>query len=279
MWIARSLILLLIFFIFVSLPGLAQKQILVPGKSAGIVELGTDYNTCKTQLGAPTKVESSLSDPSTKLYRHNDMYVLVGKSNSVIGITVISPSFKTPEGFGIGSGDNQITARYGPGLQRGAGNRTYPTRGIGFSYDASSKVSQVYIFRTEGERPLLGDRLLMPGQRAGELRLGMKLSAVEKAWGQPTKTTPMGQGRTLVEYAQSSVRFVVQEGIVDAILVATGDFITPQGLKVGSSAMEVQSILGQSRSKNKKGLFYPKLGIGFLTESNQVTEVQILSPK
>lgn len=269
----------MIFFIFVSLPGLAQKQILVAGKSAGVVELGTDYNLYKTSLGAPTKVESSLSDPSTKLYRHNDMCLLVGKSNMVIGITVLSPSFRTPEGFGIGSTDNQIMERFGAGLQRGLGNRTYPTRGIGFSYDSSNKVSQVYVFRTEGERPLLGDRLLMAGARAGELRLGMKQSAIEQAWGQPSKVTPMDQGRTLVTYTSNSVRFVVQGGVVDAILVATGDFITPQGLKVGSSSVEVQKVLGQSRSKNKKGLFYPKLGIGFLTESNQVTEVQILSPK
>lgn len=276
---SRLLAALLFFFCLLAMPTLAQKQLVVPGKAAGSVELGTEFGRYRSVLGNPAKVESSPSDPSTKLYRFGDLCLLVGQQDKVIGITVLSNNYRTAEGFGVGSTESEIQQRFGPGLSRGTGNRTYPSRGIGFSFDNSARVSQLYVFKTEGERPLLGDRIIRAGSRAGELRLGMRLSAVEQAWGAATSTVPMNQGRMLVTYQSYSVRFVVQSGVIDAILLTTGDFITPEGLKVGSTTVEVQKALGQSRSKNKSGLFYPKQGIGFIVESNQVTEIQILSPK
>ena len=261
------------------LPSSAQRNLLVAGKLAGPVELGSNYATASATLGPASRVQPSPSDPSTKLYHHRDLLLLVGSDNKVIGITVISPVYRTPDGLGVGCQENEVVRRLGEGFNRGAGNRTFANRGIGFTFDASGRVSQVYIFKAEGDRPLLGDRLLVAGQRAGDLRLGMKFSLVEKAWGPPTKTKELPGHQLLVSYAANSVRLVVKDGTVDGILVATGDFITPRSLKVGVSSRDVVRVLGQASDKRKNGLFYPKLGIGFLVESNQVTEIQVLYPR
>ena len=276
--LSYSLLLLLMLLVCV-VPSFAQKSLLLAGKGAGSVELGNDYTRTAAALGAPSKVEPTQADPNTKLYFHKDVLLLVGTENKIIGITITSPAYRTPDGLGVGSSEREVMRKLGQGLVRGTGNRSYANRGIGFSFDAAGKASQVYIFKPEGDRPLLGDRLVMAGKRAGELRLGMKFSAIEQAWGPAPSSRNMGGGSQLVGYPSNSVRFVVHAGVVDGILIGTGDFITPQGLKVGATAKGVQQVLGQCMHKKKNGLFYPKLGIGFMLESNQVTEIQILYPR
>ncbi|CAN0307143.1 unnamed protein product [Phaeothamnion confervicola] len=246
---------------------------------AGPVELGSDYGRAVAALGTASRIQPTASDPNTKLYYHKDLFVLVGTENKIIGITIVSPAYRTADGLGVGSLEHEIMKRLGQGLMRGQGNRTYANRGIGFSFDATGKATQVYIFRAEGDRPLLGDRLLVAGQRVGDVRLGMRFSLIEKAWGPPSKSKDMGNGEMLCSYPTNAVRIIVHDGIVDGILVTTGDYVTPQGLKVGVSGVGVQKVLGQSMHKLKNGLFYPQLGIGFVTESNQVTEIQILYPR
>jgi hypothetical protein len=273
LWLIVLLILLR------GVPSFAQKNLLVAGKMAGTVEIGSDYSKAVPSIGPASKIEPSPSDPSTKLYYHRDLLILVGNDDKVIGITVTSPAYRTPDGLGVGSQEHDVVRRLGEGLNRGNGNRTFANRGIGFSFDSSNRATQIYIFKAEGDRPLLGDRLLVAGQRAGDIRLGMKFSLIEKAWGPPTKTKEL-PGKVLVaSYPPNSVRLVVHDGTVDGILVTTGDFITARSLKVGVTAKDVIRVLGQAPHKQKNGLFYPKLGIGFLTESNQVTEIQIIYPR
>lgn len=251
--------------------------VIEPGKSAGSYQLGQDFKQVQASLGAPARVDPSPSDPSTKMYFYRDVAFLVNRQNQVLGITVTSPSYATSGGVGVGSSEQKVRAAFGEGLQRGNGNRTYAERGLGFSF-SSGVVTHVYVFKPEGQRPLLGDRLLVAGKRAGELALGLPFATVAKEWGAPEARSELG-GRSVVSYPKQGVRLVVSGGKLDGVLVSTGDFITAGGLKVGSTVSEIERVLGPAPSKRETGLFYPKLGIGFVLSGGQVREVQILYPQ
>lgn len=252
---------------------------LQPGKGFGKVTLGAAYVDFAVPLGKPTRVQTSGSDASTKQVYFPGLALLVNREGNLIGITLMGPEHRTSEGLGVGSPEAAVEQTYGKGLVRGEGNRTYASRGIGFVF-RGGKAAYVLIFKPEGAQPvaLLGDRLLIGGQRAGDLRLGMPLSAIQQAWGAPASQRPTAAGQ-LVDYKQAhGVCFVVAGGKVQAILVTTGDFISGKGIGVGSHLAAVEKVLGPSQDRKKDAIYYPKKGVGFLMAEGLVREVQIIAP-
>ena len=258
----------------------AKTSLLIPGKGFGTVQLGAEYVDFAPAFGKPKKVTTSTEDPSIKMVWFESFAVQVNHDGKVIGITVLSPDYRTSEGLGVGSTNENIQKALGAGLVRGESGRVYPSRGIGFMF-SNGKAAYVLVFKAEegAVTPLLGDRLLIGGQRAGDLRLGMPFATVQKAWGSPSGEKPMGPGRTLADYQKEGVRFVVGGGKVEAILVTTGDFISASGIKVGGRRAEIEKKLGPAPSHKGDGIFYPKKGVGFLLATDEIREIQILAPE
>lgn len=259
------------------LSGAAWAQLITPGVGAGSVKLGQPEAQVRQALGAPREIRPGSSD--TRMFIYDGLMLLVNKEKQVIGLTISAAGFKTAEKVGVGSSAADVERAYGAGLRRGEGNLTYPGRGLGFTFDAQGKASHVYVFKQEGDRPLLGDRLIVAGKRAGQLKLGGAALAVQSAWGAPSKTQDLGGGRSLWTFNDQGVRLMVSGGQIDAILVTTGDFITNEGLKVGASQAEVERAYGAGFQRKGPGLFYPEKGIGFLLGKESVIEIQVLFPR
>jgi len=262
---------------FLVLSGAAWAQVVTPGVGVGSVKLGQTEAQIRQALGAPREIRPGSSD--TRLFIFDGLMLLINKEKQVIGLTVSGAGYKTAEGVGVGSAAAEVEKRFGPGLRRGEGNLTYPGRGLGFTFDGQGKASHLYVFKPEGDRPLLGDRLIVAGKRAGQLQLGGSAQAVQAAWGAPSKTQDLGGGRSLWTFEEQGVRLMVSGGAIDAILVTTGDFITNEGVKVGAKQAEVERAYGSGFQRKGPGLFYAQKGIGFLLGKESVIEIQVLFPR
>lgn len=273
------ILLAIVLSAFLVLPVGADTTI-VGGKRAGDIRIGQPVSEAQKLLGKPSRVNEAESDKkaSMQFYDARGMALLVDASKNVLGITVTSSSYATAESIRVGTPEATVRKLYGAGLARGTGNVSYPERGISFSFQAG-KVTHIYVVKPEKDRPLLGDRLVVPGKRVGDLQLGSPFSAVEKAWGKPDHRSDLSNhSGEIIAYRQHGVRFVVISGRIDAIMLTTGDFITKQGVKIGSHKDEVIRAFGKDFKTNDAFHSYPGLGIGFMLGQGDVIEIQILYP-
>lgn len=258
----------------------AAGSVITAGQGVGSVSLGQKKAQVTALLGNPDQVKSSPNDPNAQLlfYKAKGLAVFVGSNGAVIGITVQGGPWKTPEGIGVGSAGAAVTKTYGQGLQRGQGNITYASKGIGFSI-RNGVVSQIYIMKREDDRPLLGDRLIIPGARVGGIKIGMAYNQVAQAWGQADSVTSMGASKcTLCRYREEAIGLIVSaSGQIEGMVMETGDFITKEGVKVGSSRDEVVRVFGKG-SGGQNDLIYEAKGIGFRFTQNRVSQITVLKP-
>ncbi|MCA9791245.1 MAG: hypothetical protein KC910_05600 [Candidatus Eremiobacteraeota bacterium] len=271
--------LAIVLSLFLVAPVWADTTI-VGGKRAGDIRIGQSVSEAQKVLGKPSRVREAESDKkaSMQFFDARGMALLIDASKNVLGITVTSTSYATAESIRVGTPEATVRKLYGTGLARGTGNVSYPERGISFSFQ-NGKVTHIYVVKPEQDRPLLGDRLIVPGKRVGDLQLGGPFTVVEKAWGKPDSRSDLSNhSGEIIAYRQHGVRFVVISGRIDAIMLTTGDFITKQGVKIGSDKDEVIRAFGKDFKTNDAFHSYPGLGIGFMLGQGDVIEIQILYP-
>lgn len=246
------------------------------GQGVGPINLGQSLAQVKGILGAPAKVVKSPNDPNAKFlsYPQQKLAVFVGSNGVVIGVTVLGGPWSTPEGIKIGSSKAAVTKIYGQGLLRGQGNVNYAERGIAFAYKNGS-VSTIYVQKTEDSKALLGDRLIMPGQRCGSIKIGMPVNDVVQAWGQPDNVLNLQGGSHIYQYKEEMMGFIVRHNRVNGMVIETGDFITTHGLKVGSAKSDVLRIFGPCKEADSQ-LIYDKKGIGFRILDGRVQQITVL---
>lgn len=251
----------------------AQNWQLKPGSGYGPIQLNQNQSEAEAALGAPVSSEASQSDPeaSLKTYKGNVLLLISGKKK-VLGITTWAPNAKLAGGLGMGSSISQVQTTLGRGLQRGPQQVAYPN-GIGFAYDSSGKVERVFIFKAEAQAALQGDRLIVAGQRCGDLKVGMAVSQVESAWG----PAPKKEGKNY-SWPDKFVSVMVDQGQVMAITITTGDYISPKGLKAGSTKAEVLAVYGKAPDTTGGNLIYPKRGIAFYLAGTSVSTIQVFAP-
>lgn len=278
----REMRKVLLFLALVAIPVLAAGASIDGGRGVGDIRLGDSYEKVEQALGQADRKQVSPTDPDAGMlfYDRHGLAVLVNKDLKVLGITVTGGGYATPEAIRVGSTRAQVESAYGRGLTRGQGNLSYPGRGLAFSFQ-NGKVSHVFVVKPEEDRPLLGDRLIVPGQRMGELRLGQDVAAVRSAWGKPDSEKPIREGSatSILTYKEEGVRLVVSGGRIDGVLATTGDFITAGGLKAGATKAEVERAFGKGYATQGPGLFYRNLGIGFIMGEDKVLEIQVIHPK
>lgn len=250
----------------------AQGWPVQPGSSYGPVKLGQAIAEAERSLGQAQSRKPSASDPSSHMRVYKNSMLLINKEQKILGITLWDAASKTPQGLGVGSSQKQVVAKLGAGVSRGPGSFVYPGSGIGFAYTEQNTVDKVFLFRPEAASALQGDRQAVPGQRCGEIRINMPLSEVVSAWG----NCPVVAGQDY-RWPDKGVGLLVHEGRVAAITLTTGDYITRQGLKVGSRRSEVVAALGKGEAKGSN-LFYPARGIAFYFAGDMVSTLQIFAP-
>ena len=83
-------------------------------------------------------------------------------------------------------------------------------------------------------------------------------------------------GRSLYRYKEEALGLIVNSnGIIEGMVMETGDFITKEGVKVGSSKDEVFKVFGQTNPANGS-LIYEKQGIGFRLTQGRVSQITVL---
>lgn len=280
--LSLSVVVALAVLLLGSLPSEADSNLIQGGKGVGAVRLGQTMDEVKRAIGAPKKTTPSPNDPDSKLldYPSRGLSVFMGSSGGVIGVVVSGASWRTPEGVCVGTAQARVTELFGRGLQRGQDNLTYAARGLAFSFKGG-KVRTIYVFQPEEERALLGDRIIEPGRRVGDIRVGDPLSRVEDAWGKADKVLDLGKGtgRKLHRFKEEAVGLIVYRGLIEGMILETGDFITRQGVKVGSSRAEVLQAFGRTYRSEPERLWYDVSGIGFWFQGDRVRQIQVLAGK
>ncbi|MGI5843436.1 MAG: hypothetical protein ACOX9B_04575 [Candidatus Xenobium sp.] len=278
--VAFLLFMFLVFGLLGARPGSAQSDLIRGGQGVGVVRLGQTLGELRKALGPPARVTSSPNDPNSKLldYPKRGISVFLGSSGGVIGVVVHGRSWQTPEGIAVGTSQGQVTKLFGKGLVRGEGNLTYPDRGLAFSF-RNGKVHTIYVFQREESRALMGDRLIDPGRRVGQILLGDPISRVEEAWGRADRVLPLGQGgqEKLYSFKEEAVGVVVLGGRIQGVILETGDFITREGVKVGSTRAEVLRAFGTTFRSEPGRIWYDVRGIGFWFQGDRVRQIQVVS--
>lgn len=270
------------FWVFVALltvacqPALCQNNTIRAGQGVGPINLGQSLAQVKGILGAPAKIIKSPNDPNAKFlsYPNQKIAVFVGSNGVVIGITVLGKQWHTPEGIGVGSSKSSVTKIYGQGLMRGQGNVTYANRGIAFAFK-NGIVNTIYVQKIEDEKALLGDRIIVPGQRCGSIKIGMPISTITQAWGDADNVLNLSGGSYIYQYKEEMMGFIVKNNTVTGMVIETGDFITTHGLKVGVAKGDVIKIFGNCKEVDSQ-LIYEKKGIGFRILDGRVQQITVL---
>lgn len=261
-------------------PVLADSSLIQPGRGVGAIRLGQTLDQVRAVLGPPARVTASPNDPNARLldYPSRGLAVFLGSQGGVIGVVVSASSWRTPEGLAVGAPQAQVVRRYGQGLWRGQGNLNYPARGLAFSFQGG-RVHTIYVFQREDDRALMGDRLIDPGRRVGGIRIGDSVAVVEEAWGRADQVLPVGRGsnQKLYRYKEEALGLVVCAGRIEGMILETGDFITREGVKVGSSRAEVLRVFGRSFRTEPERIWYDVRGIGFWFQGDRVRQIQVLS--
>ena len=258
--------ILLCFSLLLALVWAAPAWKITPGKGYGPVLLGQAEAQAQSLVGAALSQEKRSGGCVFKTYK-GYLGLLINQEGEIIGITVGDPEARTADAVGLGCSRSEVEARYGKGLSRGPGQVAYPERGISLAYTAQGKVDRLFVVRPEAALPLHGDRLIVAGQRIGDLRLGMPTAQLLKAWGQPDSY----DGNTW-RWQERGVAVTVEQEKVLFVTFTTGDYVTAKGLKVGASRSEVAA---QFPAQKTPQWIYPKLGIGFHFAGETVSTIQV----
>ena len=270
--------LLLLFFCLSGMVSAKTPTSILGGKSAGPFELGASFSIVSKRLGKPSGVFKSSGDPGTtmRLYKKYQLGFLVNPDNQVIGITVARPDWKTPQGLGVGSPLLAFQEVLGKGLKRGRGDLAFPQDGIALSH-SGGKVKAVYVVKIDAKDDTRGDHLLIGGSRAGQLRLGRSSADMKKLLGPPPKR--QGPNNNIWSYPGQGIRLAFYQGRLQLVGVGTGDWVTPNGLKVGRPFSEMKKELGRDYRVEKSSVFYDKWGIGARLQGQTIVELLIFTPR
>ena len=125
------------------------------------------------------------------------------------------------------------------------------------------------------------DQLIVPGQRIGEIKLGMKMDEVIRILGDPDKDpTNTEDGLLEYQFMKSHLLIIDVEPKSKSIkMLATGlvsSYKTSNGIKIGSTMEEIQKQMGKTKliklNKTSYTLKYPGKGIEFILRDKDGTK-------
>ena len=138
-----------------------------------------------------------------------------------------------------------------------------------------------------GDAPPQGrnDNLIVPGQRIGKVAVGMPAKDLVHAAGRPKDSTRTAKGSMISDFGDGLVA-VVSDAELRVVTVGTSDpwYTTVEGIRAGSSELEVQALLGKAQSiyeergkPSIKTYCYPGLEIDFWPQQRGAAAVRVTS--
>jgi hypothetical protein len=128
----------------------------------------------------------------------------------------------------------------------------------------------------------IDDKRIVPGVRAGNISLGMSAADVLRILGEPSRTTQYKDGAQYNFSDDFEVFINSRSRRVSRISVEDPAYQTPEGIRVGSSDLSRQALLGRpgwkkDPSSTMEIYCYPS-GLGVYVENGKVIRMSVYSP-
>ena len=256
--------------LLISISAAHADNIIVGGKRVGPVKLGDPLSKYEKVLGPRKTLSQTFFD-----YPKRGIALMV-KNGKIEGIMVYSSAYKTKEGVKVGASINLLEKKFGAYLKTDTGALVYSDMGLAFN-EKNYKITKIMVVQAKPDL-LLGDRMIVAGQRLGNIMLGMDISQVQKHWGQPTGIEKIDSKFTIYKYNQKGIKLIVEGGIVAGAQILSYKYRTPEGISVKSTKEQVIKTYGKRFKEVKNSISYTTLGIGFYFTNNQVVEI-LLTPR
>jgi hypothetical protein len=262
-------IILVIFFLFCFLQGIssANDKLVVGGDRIGPVTLGKTVAEYEAFLGKYNQISSNFIDcPSRKMLLHT-------QNGKIIGIMVYSSDYKTREGIKVGDSVSALVKEYGNYLKTEAGALTYSELGLAFNVK-DDKISRIMVISAAPDQ-LLGDKVVVPGVRAGNIRIGDNAQNILNIWGRPDSIENSDKNPSVVSlrYKNKAVTIITVDGVVSGVVINSYKFRTSEGISIDSTFEQVAKTYGTEYKKVHNSIMYHSNGIGFYMHENKVIEI------
>jgi hypothetical protein len=271
-FIKLTLIIFLLFLLLYNNPISAadyDNQI-IGGARIGPVTLGQPVALYTSYLGKQIHVSLNFIDcPSRSM-------LLQIQDGRITGIMIYSSDYKTREGIKIGDPVSNMVSQYGRYLQTDSGSLVYNELGLAFNI-RDGRISRIMIVQATPDF-LLGDKLLIPGIRAGNIKIGDNANKIMEAWGQPDSVdkSESNPDVRILKYKRKALNIIVTGEIIRGMTINSYKFRTPDGIGIDSTLKQVTDIYGSNFKKVEDSIMYESRGIGFYIHNNKVIEILIL---
>jgi hypothetical protein len=175
----------------------------------------------------------------------------------------------------VGSDMREVKRSLGSWMVLRPGNVVYRQLGLAFTYEGG-RVAQIMVMEADKFDPLHGDAVVVPGLRAGNLRIGMSYADVQSAWGDPDEDKSV-QGKRLHTFRSRGIAVLESAGRVEGMLVYSSDFETSKGVRLGTAQSRVLKIYGKNCENQEPMISYPRRGVGFIIGDGKVIQIQVLA--
>jgi len=129
--------------------------------------------------------------------------------------------------------------------------------------------------------------LVVPGRSLGPVAIGMRLEAVERLLGRPSKVDPTGRTQWYEwKSPDNRLRSIAVETLQNTVVLISlahdPRYRTSQGLGDGTALSQVERVLGRPSSVIRLGGFsivqYRRIGIGFVTDGSERVTGIVIAP-
>lgn len=137
----------------------------------------------------------------------------------------------------------------------------YRDLGIIFVIDRHNIANSIMISSSEEEEspryevPDSNNNEIFPGQGVGSIRLGDSIEDVERMWGGLFRKREYENMATIWD-SDRGIAMEFQDGELERITIRSKDFLTEEGLGVGSKEEEIRAAYGQPESKSRTAVYY-----------------------
>jgi len=135
-------------------------------------------------------------------------------------------------------------------------------------------------FAAKENDTLLGDKLIVPGVRVGNIYLDKSATYIEKEWGNPEAVTPLTghiRGKLLFYSSTKGIILITERNRIKAIVVVSPVFETEKGLKVESDSSLIKKNHSNGAAIGEQ-MIYKNEGISFLVKAGKIKEISINQP-
>jgi hypothetical protein len=246
---------------------------IIGGNRIGPVTLGQPLITYAGYLGKRNAVSFNFYDCPSR-----SMLIQV-QDGIITGIMVYSSNYVTREGIKVGDSVSKMVSKYGGYLLTDSGALTYSELGLAFNVN-NDKITRIMVIQASPD-PLLGDKIVIPGSRAGNIKIGNNFSNVINTWGAPDSVENRGTDNEIkiVKYKRKAMNIIVVDEIIQGVIINSYKFRTTEGIGVDSTYQQVIKTYGSDFKRVKDSIMYESRGIGFYIHNNKVIEIIVVNRK